>query len=166
MGYVQKVLQPGETLRFRTNHHWIAYGPGVGLLLLAVFLLAGAEQPNAWRGVWTILALIACAGAAILLARAWFVRWITEIAVTDRRIIYKSGFIRRHTDEMPLGKVENVEVTQWILGRLLGYGDVRVEGSGGGGIGRLGEADRESKRPALRNIASPLEFRSHVLAGS
>ena len=36
-------------------------------------------------------------GSAI---QGWFVRWTTEIAVTDRRVIYKRGFINRHTIEM------------------------------------------------------------------
>ena len=37
---------------------------------------------------------------------AWFIRWITEIAVTDRRMIYKRGFINRHTEEMNMDKVD------------------------------------------------------------
>ena len=57
---------------------------------------------------------------------AWFIRWITEIAVTDRRIIYKRGFITRHTDEMNMDKVASVDVDQSILGRMLDYGTVHV----------------------------------------
>ena len=62
---------------------------------------------------------------------AWFIRWITEIAVTDRRVIYKRGFITRHTEEMNMDKVESVDVDQSILGRLLDYGTVHVIGTGG-----------------------------------
>ena len=62
---------------------------------------------------------------------AWFIRWITEIAVTDRRVIYKRGFITRHTVEMNMDKVASVDVDQSILGRMLDYGTVHVIGTGG-----------------------------------
>ena len=155
MGYVENVLQPEETVRFKTNYHWIGYVPGFALLMLAALAYWWAERPNAGHGPLTILALLLCVGGAILLLKAWFERWITEIAVTNRRVIYKTGFISRQTDEMPLSKVENIEINQSILGRLLGYGSVDVQGTGSGGIG----ADK------LRRIASPLSFRNQIMAG-
>jgi hypothetical protein len=76
-------------------------------------------------------------GSAVFAAVAWFNQWITEIAVTNLRVIYKWGFIRRHTAEMNMGKVESVTVSQTILGRLLNYGSIpygqkieRIEGTG------------------------------------
>src|SRR6185295_9377364 len=63
--------------------------------------------------------------------RTWFVRWITEIAITDRRIIYKRGFINRHTEEMNMDKVASVDVDQTIFGRLLDYGTIHIIGTGG-----------------------------------
>ena len=44
-------------------------------------------------------------------------RATTEIAVTDRRIVFKRGLIRRHTVEMNMQKVESVDVDQTLLGR-------------------------------------------------
>lgn len=155
MGYVDTVLQPGETVRFRTNYHWIELVPGLVLLALALAFYWWAGRPNTFYGLWMTLAVVSLAGAAILLVRSGFHRLITEIAITDRRVIYKTGFVSRQTDEMPLNKVENIEVRQSILGRILGYGDVDVQGTGAGGIG----ADK------LRRVASPLAFRNAVLAG-
>ena len=155
MGYVETVLQPGEAVRFKTHYHWVAFIPGSALLVLAVLSYWWSGRPNTWYGLWITLAVLLLAGAAILLARASFQRFITEIAITDCRVIYKTGFISRETDEMPLGKVENIEIKQSILGRLLDYGDVDVQGTGSGRIG----PDK------LRAIAAPLEFRNHVLAG-
>jgi len=82
---------------------------------------------------------------------AWFRRWTTEIDVTDRRIVYKRGFIRRHTVEMNMDKVESVDVDQSILGRMLNYGDITVWGTGVG-------------IEPLYNIDVPLEFRNQVTA--
>ena len=70
----------------------------------------------------------------VLFVYAWFIRWITEIAVTDQRVIYKRGFICRQTAEMNMDKVESVDVDQSILGRLLDYGTIHVERARGAGI--------------------------------
>lgn len=155
MGYVETVLQPDETVRFRTNYHWIGFVPGLALLLPAAFIYWKLVPPDGGYGLWMMLVLILLAGAAILLVKAWYDRFITEIAVTDKRVIYKTGFISRATDEMPLSKIENIEISQSILGRMLDYGNVDVRGTGTGGIGP----------EKLRGIAGPLEFRNHVMAG-
>jgi hypothetical protein len=79
--------------------------------------------------------------------KEWLRQWITEIAVTDRRVIVKTGLIRRHTAEMNMDKVESVTVYQSVLGRLLDYGSVHVRGTGEG----LGHLDYISSPILLRN---------------
>ena len=74
--------------------------------------------------MWPYLAGVLAVVALGFLFREWFVQWTTEIAVTDRRIIYKEGFVRRSTVEMHMDKVESVDVEQTIMGRLLDYGMV------------------------------------------
>ena len=68
------------------------------------------------------LAALLAVVALFLLVREWFGWWTTEIAVTNLRVIYKTGFIQRKTNEMNMDKVESVEVDQSILGRILDYG--------------------------------------------
>ena len=75
----------------------------------------------------------------------------TELAVTDRRVIFKTGFVRRRTVEMNMDKVETVDVDQSILGRILGYGTIHVLGTGSG-------------IEHLRQVAHPLELRSAITA--
>ena len=89
--------------------------------------------------------------AGVIFLGAWFRRLITELSVTNHRVIYKSGFIRRHTVEMNMDKVETVNVDQSILGRLLGYGTIHVLGTGQGIEG-------------LGHIASPLTLRNAITA--
>jgi uncharacterized membrane protein YdbT with pleckstrin-like domain len=153
MSYVKSVLQPGEDVRYATNIHWMIYLPGVLVLILAAVVYWFGHQPvtvGATR-IWDWIAGILFVAAAIWLFRAWFRRWTTEIAVTDRRIIYKRGFIRRRTIEMHLDKVESVDVDQSILGRIFSYGDILIRGVGVG-------------IEPLENISSPLSFRNHVTA--
>src|SRR4051812_22753695 len=110
MSYVQSVLQPGEQVIMRGRLHWIMTIPGwtsLGLGLIAAFLL----QHN----LVGLIGGCALSGLGlVLLLRAWFNQWTTEIAVTDRRFLVKRGFIRRVTYEMNQDKVETVEVDQTV----------------------------------------------------
>jgi uncharacterized membrane protein YdbT with pleckstrin-like domain len=56
---------------------------------------------------------------------------IDEFAITNKRVIIKTGLISRKTFEMNHSKIESVNVDQGIVGRILGYGTVRIVGSGG-----------------------------------
>ncbi len=58
-------------------------------------------------------------------------RFFDEFAITNKRIIIKTGFISRKTLEMNLSKIESVNVNQSIMGRVLGFGDLTVIGTGG-----------------------------------
>ena len=149
MSYVQRVLQSGEEVRYLAGLHWILYLPGVVFVVAAgvvLFVARNAEHANYF---WLIAAGGLGLVALYLLFHAWFDRWTTEIAVTNRRIIYKTGFIRRETNEMHMDKVESVRVDQSVLGRLLDYGDVNVIGTGTG-------------FEPLRRIAAPLDLRNHI----
>ena len=151
MSYVASVLQPGENIRYSTKIHWILYIPGFVLLVLGGAAYWMALQPVSAYRLWIWIAGFLFACAAVALFMAWFKRWTTEIAVTDRRIIYKRGFIRRHTIEMHLDKVESIDVDQSIMGRILNYGDILIRGVGVG-------------IEPLTNIDSPIAFRNHVTA--
>ena len=56
--------------------------------------------------------------------------FFTEYGLTTKRVIFKSGIISRNTEEMRLSKIETVEVKQGIIGRIFGYGNVIVTGTG------------------------------------
>jgi len=150
MSYVTRVLQPGEQLLHQSKLHWFIYLPGFLFLLIAVagLALSNSNQPPV---VWEGLVAIGVVCALLAWLKAWMRRAGTELAVTDRRVIYKQGLIRRHTVEMNMDKVESVDVDQSVLGRIFNYGDVTIRGTGA------------SLEP-LRMIEDPLTFRSHVTA--
>jgi uncharacterized membrane protein YdbT with pleckstrin-like domain len=154
MRYVDSVLQPGETVRHVASLHWILYAPGVLLWIVAgVIALVRPEAALHWfgHGAAVIAAWLCFAAGLVLVAHTWFKWWTTEMAVTDRRVVYKTGFIRRKTTEMHMDKIESVDVNQSILGRILDYGDVEIRGVGQG-------------FETLRMIARPLELRNHITA--
>jgi uncharacterized membrane protein YdbT with pleckstrin-like domain len=149
MSYVSRVLQDGEDVRYEAHLAWIIFVPGALLLVLAIVLAIAASGMSDWQLLIYALAALCGLAALLQLFSAWLRRWTTEIAVTDRRIIFKRGLIRRYTIEMHTDKVESVDVDQSILGRIFDYGDIVVRGTGVG-------------LEPLRRIGAPLEFRNHV----
>jgi uncharacterized membrane protein YdbT with pleckstrin-like domain len=150
VSYVERVLQSGETVRHTSTIHWVVYLPGFALILVAV--VGGVYADGLAENARTIALAGAGAVAAIgllSLIGAWFQRWTTELAVTDKRIIFKRGFIRRRTIEMNMDKVESVDVDQSVLGRMLDYGDITIRGTGTG-------------IEPLKGIDSPIDFRNQV----
>jgi uncharacterized membrane protein YdbT with pleckstrin-like domain len=154
MGYVDRVLQPGEQVIAVTRiHWWFVWRRTFFTLVVAAALAIG----SAYASGNMHQALLAAAGVAVLLALLLALgpaieRATTELAVTNRRIIHKRGFIQRHTIEMSRSQVESVDVDQNILGRMLDYGDIIVHGTG-------------TTPEPFRYIADPLRFRSAITAG-
>ncbi|MGO9006232.1 MAG: PH domain-containing protein [Beijerinckiaceae bacterium] len=149
MSYVNKVLQPGEQVRRIAHRHWIIYHKAIFFALLAIIVFALGYANDAYRFFAVIVGGVLSAVALVFFIRAWFRQAILEIAVTNKRIIYKIGFIKIHTAEMNLDKIETVVVDQSILGRLLDYGTVDIKGTG-------------QTMEKLREIAAPIELRNAI----
>lgn len=154
MSYVTKTLQPGETVIYQTRLHWIVYLPAVVVFvagILGIFLSHRVGDAN-FSHMISILGMAFMMFAVILAASVWIQFISTEMAITNRRVVAKIGFIWRRTIEMERQKVESVSVDQSILGRMLDYGTIIVRGTG-------------STLEPMANIDNPLEFRNKLLAG-
>lgn len=151
--YIDEILQPGEKVLYSTNAHWVFYLPAILAWLVAAVLLVLSRLTTTDSVVLLCLATAAVVALAALYwtARAWFHRLTTETDVTNRRVVHKTGFIKRRTFEMALDKVESVDVNQSIAGRMLNYGDVTIMGVGEG-------------RETISTIAEPLAFRNAITA--
>ena len=129
--YIDEILQPGERVLYSTNEHWMFFLPAIAAWIVAVAFLVLWRLVTGDALMLFCLALAAVAGLAALYwtATAWFHRWTTETDVTNMRVVHKTGFIKRRTFEISLDKVESVDVNQSILGRLMNYGDLTIQGS-------------------------------------
>ena len=106
--------------------------------------------PHAWKIVVGIVLLPLFGLGLAFLAWVWILYKTTEIAITNKRIIAKFGFISRSTIEINLPKVESVQVDQGVLGRMLDYGTIIVAGAG-------------TPNLSIPGAAEPLEFRKHFM---
>lgn len=144
MGYVEEHLLPGEELRYRAHLHKIVFlGPGALALVgvLAAVLLVGFD--------YTIAAAIPLVLFSLPLLGAYITYVSSEFAVTDKRVVIKTGWLKRRTLELMLAKVEGIGVDQSLVGRMLDAGTITVTGTGG--------TDEH-----FPSIAAPLEFRRQV----
>jgi uncharacterized membrane protein YdbT with pleckstrin-like domain len=154
VAYVDSVLQNGETVKAVGRLHWIIFGRAIllGILAFVVFALSAPLLSEETKRFVTLVGWALLALAILAFLQAWFRRAITELAVTTHRVIYKRGFLSRHTVEMNMDKVETVDVDQSILGRILGFGTIRVRGTG-------------QSLENLSRISSPVRVRNAITAG-
>jgi uncharacterized membrane protein YdbT with pleckstrin-like domain len=153
MSYYEKVLAPGETVRAIGHLHWMVFSHAILLVVLAIVVFAVGHalllDPAAVQAInYVGLALLVLALLAWI--RALIRRAGTEIVVTDKRVIYKRGFLSRYTIEMNITKIETVDVEQSIGGRIFGYGTLLIRGTGSG-------------LEPLRRIGRPLELRNAIV---
>jgi uncharacterized membrane protein YdbT with pleckstrin-like domain len=87
--------------------------------------------------------------AVIIFAWGAAKRNATEMAVTNRRVLIKTGMASRRTLDLMLNKVESIGVTETFMGRMFGYGSVVIHGTGG-------------TPESFVMIAHPQEFRHSV----
>jgi len=98
-------------------------------------------------------------GVAIMVSTGVFIEiFSTEIITTNKRIILKKGLIRRNINELPLLKIEKVNVKQGIIERIFDVGSIMIEGTGGGSI--LIE-DIDSPMAMYHAIMQSIEDRTH-----
>jgi uncharacterized membrane protein YdbT with pleckstrin-like domain len=149
MSYVDANLLEGERVMYRTRLHWKVFIPP---LLFAVVIAA----PLAWLKLvdnWNAFAWIPVVIVLLWLVAAFVRRQTSEFVVTSKRVLMKTGVFTVRSIELLLSKVEAIVVHQSLAGRMLGYGDIVLSGSGG------------TQEP-FSSIQTPLAFRNAVQAAS
>jgi uncharacterized membrane protein YdbT with pleckstrin-like domain len=157
VSYIEKSLVSGEEVLYRARLHWIVLlwpaliGGCIGLI--AIGFLTGAViptlRPHGIAGAFGVVGLLLFLAALAVIGLGIVNRNATEIAVTSRRVLIKTGVVNRRTVELLVAKIESIGVDETPLGRVLGYGTVTVRGTGG----TPEQFDR---------ISNPLEFRRQV----
>ena len=140
MSYIDKSLGQGETVIARARFHWLYNLSAWSQLLLPLVILGGflgwasqqlnflnRDNPVTWVALLLTLWLVI---GAISFLRMMVRKWTTEIGVTSHRFVEKYGALAMHTNEIALPNIEGVKVNQSMMGRMLGYGTIRIEGTG------------------------------------
>jgi uncharacterized membrane protein YdbT with pleckstrin-like domain len=152
MAYYKKVLRPGENVVFLGRIHWKVYLRPVSVAVLAMFVATIASSLGMPSGGAAALSSAFWLIALYSFLAAWWLRWTTEIVVTNKRVLLKLNWIAIKTREINLTKIETVDIRQSIADRLLNAGSVIIVGIGG------------SWEP-FGPIAEPLRFRNAIAVG-
>jgi len=137
MSYISNNLLKNEKIIYSTRMHWIVFI--LPAILLAATFVFSVFAPLLFPGYIPFLnirlaslVILICFLAAIFSGVSAFIRYVTsEYGITNKRILIKTGWIRRASLELFIDKVEAIYVDQSIPGRMLDYGSLRVVGTGG-----------------------------------
>jgi uncharacterized membrane protein YdbT with pleckstrin-like domain len=136
MSYIDQSLGAGEAVIIRAHFHWLYSFYAWAMLLLPLLVLAwlllqagplDGSNPMAWgmvlAGLWLLWGFVTFLK---LMVR----KWTTEIGVTSHRFVERYGLFTMRTNEIALPNIEGVKVFQSFLGRIFGFGTVKIEGTG------------------------------------
>lgn len=143
MKYIDNILMPGEQIVYKTRLHKTTLVNGFvwGLFALIFFILSLSANPYF---------LIGFAITFLISLSAYIVFYTSEFGITNKRVIMKTGFIRRTSFELLLHKVEGIMISQGLLDRTFNMGTIIISGTGG-------------TKNAFKNIIKPIEFRKNAL---
>ncbi len=142
---------PGETMVLHSHPHWWHFFrqllEGVGVVVLFVLWLSTSGALSTLFGWLTIIALIGWVIDSLVAFATW---QTTRFAITDQRVAYQTGLLRRKGVSIPLERVNNVNFEQGVIERMLDNGTLTIESAG------------ETGDSVFRNIPDPDRARSLI----
>ena len=134
MGFPDKLLAPDERRVLVLRPHVKVLAAPVLVLLVTVpvaALLAGLV-PDGSAQTWLRLAVVVVAAVVVLRWVVWpfLVWWNTVYAITDRRLVVRTGVLSRSGHDMPLTRLNDVSFSHNVVERALGCGTLVVESAG------------------------------------
>ena len=135
MSYIEESLSQDEKVVALFKPHWFAYLPMILWLLLGLLTF----------GLTWLIALYEYLKLRFL-----------EQGVTNKRVIVKRGIVSRKTEEMKLNSIETVEINQGVMGRLFGFGEIRVTGKGLSDVAFRGINDPMAVKRAIESVSNPV----------
>lgn len=151
MGYIEQNLMPNEQVIYRAQLHWAMFLAPVLVMFIGVIFFLILVAGRIVFGTFILIAILPFLLGLVSFLVAISSYLTTEFALTDKRVIAKTGVLQRRSLELLLPKVESIGITQPLVGRLLDYGTIVVTGTGG-------------TKELFKNVASPLELRKKVNA--
>lgn len=136
MSYIEQSLSKDEQVVALFRPHWIAYLP---------------------MALWLLLGLLTFGLTWLIALYEYLKLRYLEQGVTNKRVIVKRGIVSRNTDEMKLNSIETVEINQGVLGRIFGFGDIKVTGRGISDVVFRSIDDPMAVKRAIESVSNPVE---------
>lgn len=127
---------------YQARLHWIIFTWPLLLLALTVVLGIKVEllrQPSLLFAALMLLWALSTYG----------VYRFCSLTIKTSQIILRRGFFTRFTTNIPIDKIESIDIRQSIFGTIFGYGDLEITGTGG-------------SREVMTYISKPLTCRRYI----
>lgn len=134
--YIESSLSRDENIEELFALHWFAWIPVI---------------------IWAVLGLVTLGLTWIIAIYQGLSIKYLEQGLTNKRVILKKGIISRNTDEMKLRSIETVEINQGILGRIFGFGTVKVTGRGTSNLVFKNIDDPMRVKREIESVSSPID---------
>jgi uncharacterized membrane protein YdbT with pleckstrin-like domain len=166
MAYVDQLLGKGEKRLHVARQHLFVLIANIlaELALIAVLVAAGVASNWAFSTNTTPLIgsltasnliLLLCVFISLIVMISGFMdylRWTTEqYVITDRRVIQVRGIFNKRVIDSSLEKINDVELRQTLIGRMMNFGTVEILTASDEGIN------------VMDRIEGPLEFKKAML---
>lgn len=124
MNYIQKNLQSGEEIKYVAKLHFFLFVQPIILLLLGWWLYGSETGVLHYGGMFLFFI-----GVVSLLSRI-LIKIGSSYAVTNKRVVLKTGVISRRAVDLVLAKCEGLHIKQSVLGRIFNFGTITVTTGG------------------------------------
>lgn len=127
MGYVDEVLLSDEQVIYKAKQHWFIYVKPLIFIFIGLIFSSLNYDLSPFM-VWVGYILLAIGVYRIIMA--YFNAKAMECALTNKRLILKTGFVKRDSLEIVLTNSGGIRITQGIIGRLFNFGTLYVTNCG------------------------------------
>lgn len=131
-----------QQIVYQARLHWILFVWPILFLCFSAWL--GARFAS-FHQVSLLLMIIGMIWTALM----WLTYQFSSLTIKQKQVILRTGILVRKTIDIPLSKIESIDITQSIIGSLFKYGALVVTGTGG-------------TQQSIGYIARPLTCRRHI----
>lgn len=125
-----------------TRLHWIIFfWPLLGLVGALALSFYVPQLKEVGLGL-TVFALI-------WIFMTWVTYYFSSLTIKTNQVILRTGVVVRQTIDIPLSKIEAIDIRQSIMGSIFRYGMVCITGTGG-------------TRRTIHYLHNPLACRRHI----
>ncbi|MFT4058994.1 MAG: PH domain-containing protein [Legionella sp.] len=135
-------LKKDKNVVYFTRMHWIIFSwPLLGLIgaLALVAFIPPLREVGYGLTVFTL----------VWLFMTWVTYYFSSLTIKTNQVILRTGVVVRQTIDIPLSKIEAIDIRQSILGSILRYGMVCITGTGG-------------TRRMINYLSNPLTCRRYI----
>jgi uncharacterized membrane protein YdbT with pleckstrin-like domain len=131
-----------QKIVYQARLHWVLFIWPIVFFILSAWL--GIRFPS-FHDVSIFLMVLGLLWSVLM----WLTYQFSSLTIKEKQVILRTGILVRQTIDVPLSKIESIDIRQSIIGSLFKYGSLVITGTGG-------------TRQSITYIARPLTCRRHI----